>query len=231
MCAIEANVRAAFDLTATAYDRARRQLVPCFDGFYRAAVEALDFPAAAPLAALDLGAGTGLLAGFVAAAFPAARLTLVDVAPEMLARARERFAPIIDRVRFVTADYAAAPLDGRYDAIVSALSIHHLEDAAKRALFRRIHAALKPGGVFVDADQVAGATPALERRNKAQWIARARELGVIEDDLAGAIDRMKFDRPATVAAHLRWLGEAGFESVDCAFKDGMFAVFGGRRGA
>ena len=50
MCAIEANVRAAFDLTATAYDRARRQLVPCFDAFYRAAVEALDFPAGAPLA-------------------------------------------------------------------------------------------------------------------------------------------------------------------------------------
>lgn len=229
MSVAETNIRAVFDLTATVYDRARRQLVPCFDGFYRAAVEALDFPAAAPLAVLDLGAGTGLLAGFVAAAFPAARITLIDVAPGMLARAHERLAPIIDRISFVTADYAEAPLGEACDAVVSALSIHHLEDDAKRRLFHRIHAALKPGGVFVNADQVAGATLMLERRNKAQWIARARELGVAEDDLADAIDRMKFDRPATVAAQLRWLGEAGFENVDCAFKDGMFAVFGGYR--
>ena len=227
MSAAQSTVRSAFDLTATAYDRARRQLVPCFDGFYRAAVEALDFPRAAPLDALDLGAGTGLMAGFVAAAFPAARITLIDLAPAMLAQAQARLAPVIDRIRIIEADYAQAPLGGPFDTIVSALSIHHLEDEDKRGLFGRIFGALKPGGIFVNADQVAGATPALERRNKDEWVARARALGVAEDDLAGAIDRMKFDRPATVAAQLRWLAEAGFASVDCAFKDGMFAVFGG----
>ncbi len=227
MSATLSTVRSAFDLTATGYDRARRQLVPCFDGFYGAAIEALDFPRAAPLDALDLGAGTGLMAGFVAAAFPAARITLIDVAPAMLAKARERLGPVRDRIRTVEADYAQEPLGGPFDAIVSALSIHHLEDPAKRDLFRRVFGALKPGGIFVNADQVAGATPALERRNKDEWAARARVLGVAEEDLAAAIERMKFDRPATVAAQLRWLAEASFANVDCAFKDGMFAVFGG----
>ncbi len=229
MSAAHSTVRSAFDLTATEYDRARRQLVPCFDEFYRAAVAMLDFPREAPLEALDLGAGTGLMAGFVASAFPGARITLIDIAPAMLARAQARLAPVIDRIRIIEADYVQAPLGGPFDAIVSALSIHHLEDPDKRGLFGRIFGALKPGGIFVNADQVAGATPARERRHKDEWIAHARGRGVAEDDLAAAIDRMKCDRPATVAAQLRWLQEAGFASVDCAFKAGMFAVFGGYR--
>ena len=71
----------AFGLTAREYDRARRQLVPCFDDFYRTAVELLPFPRQQAITVLDLGAGTGLLAGFIANAFPAARLTLLDIAP------------------------------------------------------------------------------------------------------------------------------------------------------
>jgi tRNA (cmo5U34)-methyltransferase len=124
----------AFGLTAREYDRARRQLVPCFDGFYRAAVDLIPYPSEQAITVLDLGAGTGLLAGFIANAFPAAQLTLLDIAPEMLARARERFANHTDRVRFVTADLDALQIEGNYDAIVSALAIHHLEDDGKRRL-------------------------------------------------------------------------------------------------
>ena len=219
------SIKRAFDLTAHEYDRARRQLVPCFDEFYRRAVEQLTFAPNAPIEVLDLGAGTGLLAAFVASAFPSAHLTLVDVAREMLARARDRFAAHLDRVRFVIADYACEPIDGSYDAIVSALSIHHLDHGSKRELFHRIHGALKPGGVLVNADQVAGATPVLERRNKESWLRRVRALGVSEDDLAAAVERMKFDRTAPLAIQLEWLTQTGFVDVDCVFQDGMFAVF------
>jgi tRNA (cmo5U34)-methyltransferase len=228
-----AAIKTAFDTTADAYDRARRQLVPCFDEFYRVAVAQLSLasagtpnpPSSVPIEVLDLGAGTGLLAAFVAAAYPLARITLVDMAPAMLMRARERFAAQSDRVRFAVADYARMPLEGRYDAIVSALSIHHLEHERKRELFRRVHGALKPGGVFVNADQVAGATPALERRNRESWLKRTRVLGVTEADLAAALERMQLDRTAPVAQQLQWLRAAGLVEVKCAFNDQMFAVF------
>jgi tRNA (cmo5U34)-methyltransferase len=223
-------VKDAFGLTAREYDRARRQLVPCFDDFYRSAVEALPFaPDAAPQI-LDLGAGTGLLSGFIAAAFPRAQLTLIDIAPAMLTRARERFANHPERVKFMLGDLAASELmrgpevSGGYDAIVSALAIHHLDDDGKRRLFRTIHAALKPGGVFVNAEQIAGATPALDRRYHEDWLRRVRELGVSQADLAAALGRMKLDRCATVGAHFAWLREAALTEVDCPYKDGMFAV-------
>ena len=66
-----------------------------------------------------------------------------------------------------------------------------------------------------------------ERRYRESWLRRVRELGVSEDDLAAALERMKLDRSATVEAQLAWLREAGFGEVDCAYKDGMFAVIGG----
>ena len=45
------SIQRAFDLNAHEYDRARRQLVPCVDEFYRSAVEELTF---SPEAAVDV---------------------------------------------------------------------------------------------------------------------------------------------------------------------------------
>lgn len=223
------SVRSIFDLGADNYDRARRHLLPCFDDFYGSAIELLWFDREAPIDVLDLGAGTGLLAAFIACRFPHARITLIDVAPEMLARARDRLAAEAHRVSFAVSDYASAPIEDHYDAIVSALSIHHLADDDKRALFARIHAALKEAGIFVNAEQVMGATPATERRNREKWLREVRGAGVSDCDLAAALERMKHDRMAPLDTQLRWLLEAGFRNVDCAYKNGMFAVYSGSK--
>ena len=223
------DVGRAFASSAEVYDRTRRQLVPCFDDFYRVAVELAPFPRDAVLDVVDLGAGTGLLSAFLADTFPRARFTLVDVSDEMLAQARARFASADDRFAYVVADYATTALPRDVHLVVSALSIHHLSDDGKRDLFARIHAALVPGGTFVNADQILGATPAIEARNRAAWLAATRGLGVPELDLAAAIERMRHDRPARLRDQLRWLEEAGFRDVDCAFQHYGFAVFAGRR--
>jgi len=223
-----ANVGRLFDDSAAIYDRTRRQLIPCFDAFYGAAVDMLPFPRGAELAVLDLGAGTGVLAQHVARAFPRARFTLVDVAEQMLAVARLRFAGDA-RFSFVAADFATLDLPPGRDVVMSALAIHHLEDADKRALFARIHAALRPGGVFVNAEQVLGATPDVEQRYHASWLSRARAAGVPEADLAAALERMTADRMAPLGEQLGWLREAGFREVRSPFVDERFAVYGAFR--
>ena len=113
--------------------------------------------------------------------------------------------------------------------MVSALSIHHLDDAAKRRLFGSVRSVLAPGGLFVNADQVLAPTPELEARAHARWRAQAAALGSDEAELAAAEARMTHDRCATLEAQLGWLREAGFVEVDCAFKAWRFAVYSGRR--
>jgi tRNA (cmo5U34)-methyltransferase len=222
-------VRKAFAAGADTYDRARRKLVPCFDDFYRTALDLMPFAPDARFEVLDLGAGTGLLSAMIAEAFPKALLTLFDLTAEMLLIARQRLKPLGKRVRFVTADFAAATPSKSYDAVVSALAIHHLPDSGKRRLFADIFKYLTPGGIFINADQVAGETAVIEQRSRQMWINRARELKVGKRELDAALERMKQDLPATVGQQLAWMRESGFTEVACAYRNLIFAVLSGTK--
>jgi tRNA (cmo5U34)-methyltransferase len=215
-----------FEAHADDYETSRRRLVPPFDALYATAVAALELAGRPMRRVLDLGAGTGLLARQVRAAHPEVALTLLDGAPAMLARAR---ATLGDGPAYVVGDLAAALPAGPWDGVVSALAIHHLDDDAKRHLFARTHDALAPGGVFVNAEQVAGPTPLFAERYAAWHERRAAELGVTPQEWAEARHRMRLDRWASVEDQVTWMREAGFADADCLFKDHRFAVLVGRR--
>jgi tRNA (cmo5U34)-methyltransferase len=216
------STAATFNAHASIYDQPRRRLIPCFDDFYGTAVEALE----APARVLDLGAGTGLLSRHIREAYPDAELTLLDFAEAMLDGAREQFG---DSASYVARDLTESLPEGPWDAVASALAIHHLPDADKRNLFARIHSVLKPGGVFVNAEQVAGQTPSREEANESWQHDRAIAAGASDQDWADALERMQHDQCATVEDQLAWLRDAGFTDADCLFKHHRFAVIAARR--
>jgi tRNA (cmo5U34)-methyltransferase len=112
---------------------------------------------------------------------------------------------------------------------VSALAIHHLDDEDKRALMRRVHHSLRPGGVFVNAEQVAGPSPVFTRMY-ADWHAtRAHAAGSDPHEWDAAVARMAHDHCAPLARQLAWLQRVGFAETDCLFKHYNFAVIVGVR--
>lgn len=224
-----AAVKTAFDEGAQTYDRARRQLIPCFDDFYSTALALIPHQPQADFRMLDLGAGTGLLSFLVAKKFAKARITLMDISQEMLGKARERFAGLEERLKFVAGDYADG-FTGEFEVIISALSIHHLADTDKIKLFKNIHDALPDGGMFINAEQILGPTPHIEQAYQETWLRQARDLGVSDGDLNAALERMKADRMAPLDSQLGWLQQAGFISVHCWYQNHRFAVFSGKKG-
>jgi tRNA (cmo5U34)-methyltransferase len=152
---------------------------------------------------LDLGTGDGRLVSLLRSAHPDAEAIGVDSSEPMLARAREHFGEETG-IEFRLHDLRKPlPVDGPFDAIVSGLAIHHLEDDRKRTLFAEISSLLAPGGQFANLDLVKAPTPELHERFR-------REIGRPEDDPA--------DRLADLCDQLGWLRAAGFAAVDCHFK-------------
>ena len=145
----------------------------------------------------------------------------------MLDVARRRFAEEPGRFELRVVDYAGETLRGEYDAVVSALSIHHLDGHEKRELFRKVYGILRDGGVFVNADQVLGETPEMEARYREAWLRQVRERGISEEDLSAALGRMREDKMSTLDEQRVWLEEAGFREIGCWYKDYSFAVYGG----
>jgi tRNA (cmo5U34)-methyltransferase len=219
------NSRAVFDATAATYDRDRMKLIPGHEAFYAAALELIPTDA---MNIAELGAGSGLFSAMLRAAFPEAHLTLIDFSENMLALARGRLGD--DRhITFSLADYTTEPLPANSDAIVSALSIHHLEDERKHALLRPIFTALRTGGLFINADHIAGPTPELEETYQLRWLADVRANGATEQQIADSLFRQQEDRRTPVATQLAWLRAEGFINVDCWYKHSSFAVMSGTR--
>jgi len=220
---------AAFTQTASAYEIARRALIPCYEAFYGNVIDLIAYENfAAPLHCLDLGAGTGLLASHIKTRWPDTRIHLIDGSDAMLAQARERFGddPLMT---YELGDLNDTDLKGPFDVIVSALAIHHLGDEGKQGLFKRIFAALRPGGLFINAEQVASPAQARGKRYQDIWTSEAKARGATEADLEAAAVRMAHDLCAPVEDQLGWMREAGFADADCTFKAWRFAVLCGTR--
>ncbi len=100
--------------------------------------------------AIDVGCGTGVIAVLMAQAFPAARITGLDVDARSIEIAREnaRRAGVQDRVRFVhqSATELAREGDG-YDFVCTFDVVHDLPDPG--GVLRRIREALAPGGAYL----------------------------------------------------------------------------------
>lgn len=217
------HIRQAFNKFAQDYDAQREYIIPEMRQFYGAAVWAMETAAPEP-AILDVGAGTGLLSAFLLEKFPDARLTLMDISENMLDMARLRFASR-PGTEYIVCDYSQSELGGPFDLICSALSIHHLAPGDKQRLFRRIYRALKPGGMFVNADQAEGETPYFTRRYLDYWNDFLRSGPMTEAQHAEILKRRDtLDRNEKVSDQVAWLKEAGFSDVDVVYRNRTFIV-------
>ena len=88
---------------------------------------------------------------------------------------------------------------------------------------------LRPGGVFVNAEQVLADTPWLCEREREMWRESCRAAGASEAEIADAERRMEHDHCSSVSSQLDWMGAAGFQDRECFFKRLQFAVLAGWR--
>ena len=166
---------------------------------------------------LDLGTGDGHMISLLRQRWPDAEVIGLDLSPALVEAAQHRFREAAG-VRIEAHDLMQ-PLPGslgQFDAVISALAIHHLPDERKKALFAEVFRLLRPNGVFYDLDVVA---------------APSAELHALSQSAFGFDWRQQdpSDQPASLEDQLRWLDDAGFNHVDCFWKWLELSLVGGTR--
>lgn len=191
-----------------------------------------------PRLIIDLGCGAGVLGAKLLERFGEARLVMVDYSPTMLDAARAHYGDDA-RITIVEADLAVVSMSqllgaAKPDAVVSSFALHHLSRPRQQELYREIFEALAPGGVFVNCEHTASATPRYEQMFYEYLVdgtyRSARAAG--EDLTRAQVQAMVNDgQDVNILTHVDrqcdWLRQIGFTDVDCAYKLYEIAVFAG----
>lgn len=184
---------------------------------------------------LELGCGSGNVSLRLVERWPGAEFTLVDGAPEMLARTRARLREMhpsaAGRMHFVRQQFESLSLEaGTIDVVVASLSLHHVADVS--AVYERVAPALVRGGRLVMLDGIRGATALEHDVHMARWEAFWRENGRLsEEEIAEMKTHIaEHDHYRSLAEHFDMLGAAGFVEPDCVWRDGVFALVTATRG-
>ncbi len=223
-----------FDRISGDYDASIFRGCPVYEEMLVALLDHLWLDPANEYRILELGCGTGNLTCLLAQTFPNAHLTFVDIAPEMLAIARQKIASLTDRFEAVQSDFNALDLpENTFDLVISSIALHHLDDPDKARLYRNIFRWLKPGGRFRCADQCmilpAGiGAPQLRDR----WLSLSREKGANEEEIALWVRHSdESDHYTPIFTHFQWLSEAGFQHIDCYWRKVYWTLYGGEKPA
>lgn len=151
---------------------------------------------------LDLGCGTGLELDEIFRLHSDLAVTGVDLAPGMLARLREKHPE--RKLTLMEGDYLTVPLPScAYDVAVAFETLHHFSPETKLGLFRRIFAALRPGGMLLEGDYTAESDE-MEAYLFAELARRRARQGIPADVF------VHFDTPLTLEHELALLRQAGF---------------------
>ncbi len=196
-----------------------------------------------PAQVQDPGGGPGLLAERLAVRWPAARITLADIDPVLLALAR---AAVPVSVTVTEADLTdpcwPARVGTGYHLVTAVMTVHYLSPAAARALYATIRGLLAPGGLLVVADVMPDdglpavmrtlTPPAATDPSWTRWwstVAEVPELGALMRRRAEIFET----RPAAgftpaLSWHAAAARAAGFPEAGALWRHGRHAALAAR---
>lgn len=192
---------------------------------------------------LELGAGTGLFTQKILYTEHFAKLHVTDGASAMLEIAQQQLVGSRANLHFDILDFSVPTWSERYtnqqvDAVVSSMAIHHVGD--KQQLFEQVYQVLKPGGIFVIADHLAGAAPLLHRligteRGRIKLAIQGKALDDAEAmntffQTDAAKQAAEGNQCESLGQYLHYLAAAGFQPADCLWRDYWLALFIAQKG-
>jgi tRNA (cmo5U34)-methyltransferase len=136
----------------------------------------------------------------------------------MLELLLQRYVAHASQITLVTDSYLTVPFERQvYDYIISALSLHHILRDTKCELYAKIHAALRPGGKYVEGDSVVPTD--MESQFLDEYYEEVATVPPAPDG------HYHIDIPFSIATQRSLLLEAGFKDFELAWQKDSTAVW------
>lgn len=221
----EHSVSSHLRLDTAKYDQIIRTYIPFYDESRGVQLDLLSAALAPSAKIVDLGGGTGSLAEAILDRFSNCTVLVRDIDPEMLSLAQGRLSRFDTRFQVETSSFNdELPA---VDAVLAAFALHHIRSLTEKTeVYRRIRQALRPGGVFLNADATSGPFwPYL----RDEWAAFMAGKGfTLEQAYQNLNDWAEEDMYFSVHEELNAMTRAGFEQPDCLWRRGTVAILGAR---
>lgn len=223
------------------WDEQQDALIPDRGERFEAILETLGVVAGNRFDVLDIGCGTGSLSERILRRFPRARSVAVDHDPVLLTIGEIGLGERDGRLTWVDADlrqsdwYRRLPRR-RFDAVVSTTALHWLTGAELSRTYARVARLLRPGGWFLNGDQIAYPPDSSHFHRASRGVGRRRAAlvrlkgvtwnawwrAVLRDprlSVEAELHHLRYPHPHSetptpdLEGHLRRLRKAGFREV------------------
>jgi tRNA (cmo5U34)-methyltransferase len=217
------QIKEHFEEEAKAFDATIQKLIPHYNDMIEALISVVPFSKTDSFSVIDLGCGTGTVSKTIKDNFPNACLTCVDISTNMLEMAKIK----VGKARYIQADLNEFNFSEKYNLIVSSLALHHLpDDNAKLNLYKKIYAALKPSGMFINIDVILGETEKIQNAYMEKWKAfMLKNVSAHEMETKWLSAHESGDKPAKLSTHINMLKNCGFVYIDVIYKYYNYSVY------
>ena len=141
------------------WDAQQAGYVPEREERFRVMLDVLEALLPDDFVALDLACGPGAISQRLLERFPGARCVAIDFDPVMLALGQGAVGSFDGRLRWIDADlseqgWVQSVGEAAVDAVLSTTALHWLSAPQLVALYRELGALVRPGGVFLNGDNM-----------------------------------------------------------------------------
>jgi len=206
-----------FNNRADNYDDNMRSNIEDFNRFYsKIAMEIKETQREINI--LDIGCGTGLELEYIFKRVPYAKVFCLDLSERMLNRLKEKYSSKQEQIETRLGSYVKIPFEeNEYDYIVSVMTLHHLSNNKKLALYNKIYKALKSNGKYIEGDYIVDQT---------------KEEKIIKEavkDNAKTDGNYHIDLPFSIESQKQILTESGFKKFNLIYEKNEAAVYSVQR--
>lgn len=174
---------------------------------------------------LELGSGTGYLTEKIIEKNPGAKVTCIDMTPEMIGIAMRK--ETLKNVEFIEGDFRNVWPNGKFDLVISTLCFHHLPDKDREEVTKMIRDSLADGGIFVNGDVFKSDDEFIGGILDERWKEAMIENGLSEKQADGMIEKRgrALEFIDTPEGYRKKLLDAGFGKVFCFYSFDIYGVF------